>query len=409
MNFELRPVTEAEFPAFVTAMGDGFGFHPDEDTHADLLSRTDLDRTLAAFDGDELVSTAGAYNFELTVPGGATVRAAGVTFVTVKATHRRRGILTAVMRQQLDDVADRGEPVALLTASESLIYPRFGYGVATLSSNWRLETDHGSLGRPPAPGGRLRLVDASVIKEHGPRLHDERRLRTPGAVTRNEAWWTSWLKDPHHMRNGASKRWYLVHESDDGTIDGFLAYRRRSKYEHGLSRDAAIIDSVFGATDEIEHALIAYLIDKDLIHAVEGTDRPVDDPFRWRLADPRRLQTTEVVDALWARIVDPCRALSARRFATTDRLVLEVEDAFRPATSGSYLADGGPEGAACTRTDAPADLRMSIVELSSIYLGGVRPSELARAGRIVELVPGAAARADAFFLSDPPPWMTTGF
>src|SRR5690606_29838843 len=201
---------------------------------------------------------------------------------------------------------------------------------------------------------------------------DERRLRTPGAVTRDEAWWTSWLKDPTHMRNGASKRWYVVHETDDGTVDGFLAYRRRSKYEHGLSRDVALVDSVFGATDEVEHALIAYLIDKDLIHAVEAHDRPVDDSFRWRLADPRRMQTTSITDALWVRVVDPCAALSARRYGTTDHLLLEVHDGFRPATSGTYLVDGGPDGAACTRTDAPADLRMGVVELGAIYLGGVR-------------------------------------
>ena len=409
MSFELRPVTEEEFPALVRSMEDGFGFHADEDSTADILSRTELDRTLCAFDGDELVATAGAYSFDVTLPGSTTAKAAGVTIVTVKATHRRRGILTSIMAQQLDDVADRGEPLALLTASESLIYPRFGYGAGTLGSNWRIETDHGALRFPPAPGGRMRLVDASVVAEHGPRLHDLTRLRTPGAVNRDDAWWASWLKDPPHMRDGASKRWYLVHESDDGDIDGFCAYRRRSKYQHGLSRDVLIVDEVFGASDEIEHALLQYLIDKDLIHAVEAHGRPYEDPFRWRLADPRQLQTTEVIDNLWVRIVDPCAALSARRYATDDSLVVEIDDRFRPATSGRYRIAGGPDGAVCTATDDTPDLAMDVADLGTIYLGGVAPTSLARSGRITECTERAVARADAFFLSSPAPWMTTGF
>ena len=409
MSFELRPVTEDEFPTLVTAMGDGFGFHADEDTNADILSRTELDRTLCAFDGDELVATAGAYTFDVTLPGATTLPAAGVTIVTVKATHRRRGILTAIMREQLDDVADRREPLAMLTASESLIYPRFGYGMAVLGANWQIETDHAALKYPPAPGGRIRLVDVAVVTEHAPRLHDATRRRTPGAVNRSDAWWASWFKDPPHMRDGASKRWYLVHEDDAGEVDGFCAYRRKSKYEHGFSRDVAVLDQVFGVTDVVEHALIHYLLEKDLIHAVEAHGRPVEDPFRWRLADVRRMQTTDVMDNLWVRIVDPCVALAARRYGTADALVVEVEDPFRPATSGRYRIVGGPDGAECVATDAHADLQMDITDLGSIYLGGVAPTSLARAGRIIERTPGAAARADAFFLSSPAPWMTTGF
>lgn len=409
MSIELRPVTEEEFPKAVRSLEDGFGFHADEDNTADMLSRTELDRTLCAFDGDELVATAGAYTFDLTLPGGTTAPAAGVTFVTVKATHRRRGILTSIMAEQLDDVADRGEPLALLTASESLIYPRFGYGMGAFGSDWRIDTDHGALRYPPQVEGRIRLVDAGDVTEHAPRLHDATRLRTPGAVTRSEAWWTSWFKDPPHMRDGASKRWYLLHESPSGQVDGFCAYRRRSKYEHGFSRDVAILDQVFGESDAIEHVFIAYLLDKDLIHAVEAHGRPVEDPFRWRLADVRRMQTTDVVDNLWVRVVDPCAALSARRYGTHDTLVVEIEDPFRPATSGRYRIRGGPESAECTATDDPADLAMDVADLGTIYLGGVAPSSLHRVGRISEVTPGAVARADAFFLSTPAPWMTTGF
>lgn len=409
MSIELRPVTEEEFPEAVRSLEDGFGFHADEDNLADILRNTELPRTLCAFDDDELVATAGAYTFDLTVPGGALVPSAGVTFVTVKASHRRRGILTSIMAEQLDDVADRGEPLALLTASESLIYPRFGYGLGTLGSDWRIESDHAALRYPATPPGRIRLVDAAVVGEHAPRLYDASRLRTPGAVNRNDEWWASWLKDPPHMRQGSSKRWYLVHESDAGQVDGFCTYRRKSKYEHGFSYDVAVLDQVFADTDEIEHAFIQYLLEKDLIHAVEAHGRPLDEPFRWRLADQRRLQTTDVIDNLWVRVVDPCAALSSRRYATADRLVIEVVDPFRPSTNGCFVIEGDVDGAACSRSDGPADLTMDVADLGAIYLGGVVPTSLHRAGRITENTSGAIARADAFFVSTPAPWMTTGF
>ena len=83
-----------------------------------------------AVDG-KWISTCGAYSRVMTVPGGA-VPVAAVTFVTVQPSYRRRGLLTQMMQHQLADIVERGtEPVALLWASESSIYGRFGYGRAT--------------------------------------------------------------------------------------------------------------------------------------------------------------------------------------------------------------------------------------------------------------------------------------
>src|SRR6185503_18593563 len=86
-------------------------------------------RALAAYDGDEPVALTGAYRFDLSIPGGE-LPCAGVTWVGVIPTHRRRGILRDLMRRELEDVHSWGEPIAALWASEAAIYGRFGYGHA---------------------------------------------------------------------------------------------------------------------------------------------------------------------------------------------------------------------------------------------------------------------------------------
>ena len=409
MTFELRPTTDEEFPVFARQLEDAFGFHFDEANIDEFRSTTEIERTIAACDGDQIVGTAGAYSFELTVPGGVQVDAAGVTIVTVRSTHRRRGILRSMMAHQLDDVAQRGEPIAILTASESLIYGRFGYGLATLGASWKIDTDHAQLAHASRSDGRIRMSDAAEIGEHAPRLYDVRRTEIPGAVTRSDAWWKVWLKDRPFERDGASARWYVVHENGHGQIDGFLAYRRVRKWAAGVAQDELRADQLYGVDDDVEAALWQYMFDHDLVGTVSASSRPVDEPMRWRLADPRRIVTTEVTDKLWLRILDVPAALSSRHYGTDDRLVIEVDDRFRPETSDRYLLEGAPNGAACTRTDAEPDLTMDIADLGAIYLGGVTATALRRAGRITEQRPDAAARADTLFLSTPAPWMTTGF
>lgn len=409
MTFEQRRPTEAEFPAFVRAIGAGFAFQPDDDNVGDMREIFDHDRNIAVFDGDEVVGTAGAFTFELTVPGGVQVPTAGVTIVTVRATHRRRGILRSMMTAQLDDVAERGEPIAALTASEASIYGRFGYGLATLTTNWTLDTEHATLTHPSRAEGRIRLVDKEVVRTAAPTVYDARRREIPGAVDRNDAWWSDWLKDRPWTQDGMGPRWYAVHEDAEGTVDGYVGYRRGRGAEHGLARHKIRVDDLHGLDDEVETALWTYVVDHDLVTSVTAHGRPLDEPLRWRLADARQLATTDVLDGLWVRIVDVPAALSSRRYATSDELTIEVVDRFRPQTSGRYVIEGGPDGAACARVDRAADITLDIADLGAIYLGGVTPTALHRAGRITEDSPGSIARADVFFASTPAPWMTTGF
>lgn len=410
MDVELRPITDDEFPAYARVIGAAFaGTQTDEDT-ADWRLVTELDRTIAGFDRDQIVATAGAFSMELTLPGPTTVPVAGVTAVTVLPTHRRRGLLTAMMDRQLDDVAQRGEPIAILTASESLIYGRFGYGMAASTRGWSLDTRHARHIRPPLAGGSLRMIEKDEAQALVPPLFDRVRLGIPGAVSRPRNWPAQWFKDRESDREGASGRFYVVHEPDGGgDPDGYAAYRMVRAWPHGLASFELRAEDVLAVDDEVEAALWQFLSEVDLVATVKTHGRPVDEPLQWRLADPRRLATDGLRDHLWLRILDVPVALGARRYATEDKLVVELTDPFRPANDGRWVVEGGPVGAVAGRTSAEPDLALDVRELAALYLGGVTATTLGRAGRVEERRAGALRRADAFFATPTAPWCYTDF
>ena len=401
MELELRSITDEEFPRFAADLASSFGEELDEVRTERYRAYSDVDRAFAVFDGPEMVGTAGSFAFELTLPGGASVPVAGVTSVSVRPTHRRQGILRRMMAHQLDDVARRGEAVAVLTASESSIYGRFGYGVAAFELKWTLPRAGNAFLRAPRAGGRIRLVSAEEARKVLPAVYELARRSIPGAVSRRPSWWDNWAHDQSEDRDGGTTRLHAVHERDDGEIDGYALWRRKGE-------PVLVIDEVHALDDEVEAALFRFLLDVDLVSEVRAWQRPVDDRVPWRLADPRKL-VRELVDDLYVRVLDPAGALAARRYGSDDALVLDITDPFRPGNDGRWLVTGSAESAACARTDRDADLALSIVELGSLFLGGVQATPLARAGRIEERTVGALRRADAFFGWGVAPWLTNGF
>jgi predicted acetyltransferase len=413
VDVELRAVTEAEYPTFSRNLANAFGFFVSDDDITEHRHQTELDRTIGAFEGSELVGTAGAFSFELTVPGAApnptTVPTAGVTMVSVRATHRRRGLLTQIMQYQLDDVAARGEPVAVLTASEGGIYDRFGYGLATFSSWWHVRTDTLEFARPPETDGRMRFVSLDDARPVVADLYERVRRRRVGEVTRSAGVWDNVFADRQHRRRGASQLFAVVHESETGAADGYVLYRMRSSWEQNHADNTLLVQELEALDDEVEAALWHFVVNVDLVTTVRSGDRPVDDVLRWRLVDPRRLHIDHVNDHLWVRIVDPAAALAARGYAVDDELVLELTDRFLPQNDGRWLVTVSGGGARVTGTARAPDLALGASELGSMYLGGVAPSSLARAGRVHELADGALARADRLFATSPIPWCATHF
>jgi predicted acetyltransferase len=407
MDITLRPIVDAEVAEFERATGVAFGSIT-ADSDFPWSTSLELNRTLAAFDDNVIVATAAAFSFELTVPGHALVPTAGVTMVGVHPTHRRRGLLVRMMEDQLADVAARGEPLAVLTASESAIYGRFGYGLATFSTFWTLRTEGTTFSRPSNADGRLRLLDPAAAATVIPPLYDAARKLHVGEVTRSAKWFEHVFGD-RPGGNGPRRVFTVVHEAADGSADGFARYRIKDEWPGGIAANTLEVLDLYGLDDDVEAALWQFLVEIDLVANVKGIGRPVDEPLRWRLADPRRLQITQVTDHLWVRVVDPAVALASRAYSCDDRLVVELTDPFLPANEGRWSIEGSRDGAEARRTDAAPDLALSASELGGLYLGGVSATTLARAGRATELVAGAIERADAFFLTAPAPWCRTDF
>jgi len=406
-EFVLRPVTRDELTEFtmtpLTAFGERF-----EPARFELdWTSVELDRTLAAFDGDQIVGTGRLYSLELTMPGGRVLPTAAVSWIAVLPTHRRRGILSAIKRTQLDDAAERGESLAILYASESSIYRRFGYGVSTSSMSLSIERRHSAF-LEPVPGGRVRLVEEDDARKLFPEIFERVRRVQPGAVQRVDAWWPGEFFWREHDEKGA--RNYCVYESPDGALDGYAAYR----FEAGWNTDSNAtlhVHDLVTVSSAARAVLWRYLLDVDLVETINAWVVPVDEPLRWLLRESRRMRVTRVGDSLWVRVLDAPAALASRTYAIPGRVVFEVVDELRPdgTAAGRVALDGGPDGAHARRTSEEPDLVLDVADLGGILLGGVRASTLARAGLVEERTAGALAVADAMFAVEPQPFSMTDF
>jgi predicted acetyltransferase len=402
----IRNITPEEFFSWEQVMGAAFGFDPRVEDAEAWKKRADFDRYLAAFDGEEMVGTGGAVTFAMTVPGGAAVTLGGVTAIATRPTHRRRGVLTAIMRRLQADARTRGEAISALWASESTIYGRFGFGVAIEGCDLTLDRSHAALSDARPPEGRLRQLTDVEAREIIPAAYPRMTVGIPGTLTRTEADWYLYFYDPEHWRDGASARRYVAYERG-GEVAGYVVYRQKEDWEHGNARNEVRIGDLQAIDGEAYRALWGYCLGIDLVATIKAHGRPLRDPVTWLLAAPRRVQQVRS-DHIWVRLVDVAAALAARRYAVEGELVLEVSDGFTPEAGGRFLLRGGPDGAECVRTERAADLRLAAADLATAYLGDARLRDLAWVGRIQ----GAAAavdRAQEMFHWPVAPWCTVGF
>jgi predicted acetyltransferase len=411
-TFPIRTATPEDARTFFAPLMVAFGDEMTDSQWADWCHTLEPERLIAAFDGDVPVGTAGAYTFRMTVPGDAEVAAAGVTLVGVEPGHRRRGVLRALMRHQLDDVRERGEPVAILWASEAAIYQRFGYGLGTLSGSFEIDRGRTWWLRPAEADGRMRLVSVDEALATIPPVYERMRAVTPGALTRTADWWR-WgpLHDADYMRRGSGPKFRYLYEVGGGA-EGYAIYRPKGDWDDRGPKGQLQVVEVVALTPRALRGVWGFLFGVDLMRTVSAERQPVPHPLQLALADPRALGLV-AGDGIWVRLVDLPAALAARRYGAPGELVLEVADAFCPWNAGRWrLAAAGAPGCAVAtveRADAPADLAVDVADLGAAYLGAFRLSELARAGRVEELVAGALRRADALLASDRAPWCVTMF
>lgn len=379
---------------------------------------------LVARDGEEIVGGAVALPFEVTLPGPVVVPLAGVSFVGVLPSHRRQGVLRALMGEQLGRLRRSGVALAGLTASEGGIYGRFGYGPATFAATWRLERHRVAL-RPDVPlEGRVELVAPDASRKALEDLFDQARRRTLGATTTPPPEWFEVLDDSDRLPGGGRGLLAAVHLTDPpgvaapgdagpaglggrGEVDGYALYR--VDRTRGAGQWELEVRELVALSPSAEAGLWRFLLGVDLVDVVVAGRRPVTETLRWWLTDPRALGVARLSDGLWLRVLDVPRALEARRYPVDGRISLTVVDSVLEEVGGTFeltVRDGRGE----VRRRAPGGdaLRCAVADLGSLLLGGVAGHVLARSGRLTG--PSEALRTcDQLFSWPETPWLMRGF
>ncbi len=395
----LRAVRDdADFHDFMSVMSSGFLEDLQEDEFQLNLAIAELDRMFGFHDGSRWVATAGDYRKKVALPGGALVPVAAVTGVTVSPSHRRKGLLTAMMRHQIDQVCSRDtEALAMLFASETMIYGRFGYGLSSFNAvlsgqvrdlGFRQEVDLGD--------GTVSEVDRESLLEHGSAIYDQVFAGLPGRMDRTRPWWDHNIHDGEERRKGSGPIRFALHHESDGTPSAFAIYRPKKEWATAGPNGELHVQEVRATNPRAYARIWRYLLDLDLIRSMQYDGAAVDERLRYLVADQRALQCN-VNDGIFTRLVDVPRALTLRRYAADIDIVLEVADGFCPWNTGRYRLRGGTDGADCQPTSSTADIAISARDLGAVYLGGVGLQTLAGAGLVGELTDGSARRAATAF------------
>ncbi|MCB5178901.1 GNAT family N-acetyltransferase [Streptomyces antimicrobicus] len=408
---DVRLITESEFPDWFRANHIGF-LNPPQVTPEDVTTRlkwTDLDRVRGAFDRDtgRLVATFRSFAQDLAVPGGARVAASAVTNVSVLATHRRQGLLSRMMADELTAARQRGEVVSTLIAAEYPIYGRYGYGPATSLVEWEVDVSRAGLDRRwarPECGGRIDFVEPADVREFGPELLERLGAGRAGVVRRG--WWV-W-NQATGLDRPSFRPWtgqlFAAYRSPGGSVDGYVAYTTDETWTDAkIPLNTLTVHELLAATPDAERALWHYVCSMDWVMKVRTGYRAPDDLLPDLLPDPRAARTLTAADHLWVRLLDVPAALSARTYEAPGTLVLDVTD--RSGLSGGrFRLDAAAGECEAVPDTVPADLRLDVAELGALYLGEGSVVRLAALGRVAEERPGAAALADVVFRTARRPW-----
>jgi predicted acetyltransferase len=399
MGILIRTATADDTDAMRQVDGRNFGF---DMTQADLELRTgvmDLDRFFLAFDGRELIGITGSFSFDVTLPGGATLPMGGVTWVSVAVTHRRRGVMSQLMARAHADIDERGEPLAMLGASEGGIYERLGYGISSRDTTYSIATQRAVIDddrQPAPPPGAVRFVsDDDVIATVTP-LWDRYRITRPHEVSRSEAWHRMMLANRQQAEGEETRGFYLAHR------DGYASYRVVGTWTDRAPAHTLWVNEFVALTPAAHGALWHTLLSTDLVTTVKTRCIPPDDPLGYLLTDQRQFVMATNHDGGWTNIRDVARAFSTRRYAVADRVVIEVDGV-------RYAIDGGPDHAGVSRVRSKPDVTLTHAAAGSLLFGGVGVSALTAGRRATARDAATARRLDAFFRWSPDPYSQTQF
>lgn len=379
---DIRFITDDEVPAFRAAIAFGFGADLDDEDGGEERYRElfPLETSIAAFEGERIVATFGSLDFDLTLPGGSALAMAGTTIVTVHPTHRRRGMLTTMMRMHLDQAMDRGQPLAGLWASEPQIYGRFGYGGAARAHDLTIPADRITVAAAP-DDITVAFVEDDDLMNVLPTVYDQARSQTPGFLSRSDAWWRlQRLYDSESRREGASSR-RTVAAYRDGAPLGYASYRQKEKFEPDWIAAGTIeVVEVVDVDEGARRALWHYLTNIDLFPNVHWWNGPTDNPLYVEVDNPRHLKTINR-DTLYVRILDVPRVLETRAFESHGSIVIRAIDGFLDK-GGTFRLEVENGAATCSATGEEPDVTMDIADLGALVLGHADAIPRWRAGQI---------------------------
>jgi predicted acetyltransferase len=397
MPITVRTAEESDWPAICRADGRAFGFTYEPERIERTRAIRDVSRYELAFDGKEIVGIVGAYTLKVTLPGGGQLPIGAITWVSTATTHRRQGVLTRLMERTLADVDRRGEPVAMLFASESGIYERYGFGVASQNRVTTIDRRLAQI-RPEfrPPGGSVRFVEGEAALSHIIAIWSKFHRRRSGEVDRDVTWHRFIFEQQLAPSGSFGPSTFIAHR------DGYASYRIESHWNDGRPAHNMRIIELVANSGDAHAALWHTLLGVDLVAPISSTQVPMDDPLPYLLTDPRALQTTAVNDGIWVNVRDIAACFSSRRYGTTDALIVDVD-------GERWRIDGSPDAATCTKVRTRPDLTTDRASLGALLLGGVRASALAAGRRLNARSDQSLVRADAFFLTSPVPHCQTHY
>ena len=395
MDIELRYITtEDGYKPLVKAIELGFGAHATEEAINSFSSLLKEGRALAAFEGEEIVGGSLVFARRMNIPHNKATATAIVSGVAVQPTHRRRGILTGMMDKHLRASHDREEALAILGASESVIYGRYGFGIATHEERWTIDRRHTALAHTPEVNGRVRFIEKSEALDELPEVAVRACAGRPGFIPMRGVDWAAFLSEIERDSRGHDPLFFATYQ-EAGKTDGFVIYRIRGK--------TVIVINLIAATQAAHAALWQFCFGIDLRTTIQAYKVPLDDPLPWMLVEPRSLQRS-IHDAMWIRIIDVPKAMEARGYATEGRLTLEIKDTFCEWNQGRYTLDATPDGASCKPTTATPHITLTAADLASLYLGNATFRSLAQASRLQCDSYNAVRLADAMFRTEAKAW-----
>lgn len=402
MALEIRTLRDDEIDPFREATMETFGDDTEGDPTGPARFRALVPTTQAwaAFDSGTIVATAATLDTAIGVPGGGSLAMAGLTMVTVRPTHRRRGLMRALIQAHLDDARTRGLAISGLWASEAAIYGRFGYGVAAFHDAIEIADARALAVAAGRELDEVAWADDSRAREHEPVIYARATANRPGIVRRSEVWWRErrFVESRFHA-DGASRRRHVLARRGGEPV-GYVTYRQRPSITDGTFDGKVEIIELVGIDPRAEATLWRFVCAIDLFPHVKWWAAPVDDTLTWIVDDPRRVSRKRL-DNLWLRVNHPGVALAARRYPADGTLCFAIDD----GTWELVVRDGRGQ---CAKTSRAAELQLGRAALGSLLLGGVSATELARAA----LVHGDAAAitmADRLFASVIAPWCAEVF